>query len=119
MNESSKIQGNHVVWYIELARNRRHSGRFVRAQRSHDDDDHDHDAAGASSLVGEVLFRILLAGLFNMISKVVQQGAQRLTFAGLPTFCPMTFHLLDSYSLIAASSAALCQTVSWCGAQAR
>ena len=30
------------------------------------------------------------------------------TFAGFPTFCPMTFHLLASYSLIAANNAALC-----------
>lgn len=30
------------------------------------------------------------------------------TFAGFPTFAPITFHLLASYSLIAASSAALC-----------
>ena len=27
-------------------------------------------------------------------------------FAGLPTFCPITFHLLFSYSLIAENSAA-------------
>lgn len=32
----------------------------------------------------------------------------RPTLAGLPTFWPMTFHLLDSYSLMAASKAALC-----------
>lgn len=29
------------------------------------------------------------------------------TFAGFPTFCPMTFHLFASYSLIAAKSAVL------------
>lgn len=34
--------------------------------------------------------------------------APRLTFAGFPSFCPMTFHLLASYSLIAASNAVLC-----------
>jgi hypothetical protein len=37
------------------------------------------------------------------------------TFAGLPTFWPMVFHLLFSYSLMALSKAALCfqqQTVS-------
>jgi hypothetical protein len=32
-----------------------------------------------------------------------------LTFAGLPSFCPMAFHLLASYSLIASRSAADCR----------
>lgn len=32
------------------------------------------------------------------------------TFAGFPTFRPITFHLLASYSLIAASKAALCSS---------
>lgn len=32
--------------------------------------------------------------------------ARVLTFAGLPSFCPITFHLLASYSLIASRSAA-------------
>jgi len=32
--------------------------------------------------------------------------------AGLPTFWPITFHLLESYSLIAANSAALCLIMS-------
>ena len=31
------------------------------------------------------------------------------TFAGFPTFWPIVFHLLASYSLIAARSAALCK----------
>ena len=35
-------------------------------------------------------------------------GLCGLAFAGFPTFWPMTFHLLASYSLMAASSAALC-----------
>jgi hypothetical protein len=34
------------------------------------------------------------------------------TFAGFPTFWPMTFHLFASYSLIAASRAALFLLVS-------
>lgn len=34
--------------------------------------------------------------------------ARKQTFAGLPTFCPMTFHLLFSYSLIADMRAWLC-----------
>jgi hypothetical protein len=34
-------------------------------------------------------------------------GSSQRTLAGFPTFCPMTFHLFASYSLIAASSAAL------------
>ena len=29
------------------------------------------------------------------------------TFAGLPTFCPITFHLLASYSLMALSNIVL------------
>jgi hypothetical protein len=44
--------------------------------------------------------------------KKIKSGRKKqLTFAGLPTFCPMTFHLLCSYSLMAASSAALCEHV--------
>lgn len=44
----------------------------------------------------------------GMIHDLDTRDARRPTFAGLPTFAPMTFHLLASYSLIAASSAALC-----------
>ena len=33
------------------------------------------------------------------------------TLAGFPTFAPITFHLLASYSLIAASSASLCHCI--------
>ncbi len=36
-------------------------------------------------------------------------GMRSPTFAGFPTFCPITFHLLASYSLMAASNAALCR----------
>ena len=59
--------------------------------------------------VSEVLFRILLASLdcISISASITIRG--RATFAGFPTFCPMTFHLLASYSLIASRSAMDCQ----------
>jgi hypothetical protein len=59
--------------------------------------------------ISEVLFRILLASLGCIsisASITIRDGA---TFAGFPTFCPMTFHLLASYSLIASRKAMDCQ----------
>ena len=62
----------------------------------------------SSDLASEILLRILLARLRS--SAYMNGDAEWLrssTLAGFPTFCPMTFHLLASYSLIAASRAAL------------
>jgi len=71
----------------------------------------------ASVFAGKVFLCILLACLSGTIShphdgqpwlRIKDRGGWReATLAGLPTFCPMTFHLLASYSLMAASSAAL------------
>jgi hypothetical protein len=54
--------------------------------------------------VREVLFRILLACLRLPLVKAAYNGigyAERQTLAGFPTFWPIVFHLLFSYSLIA------------------
>jgi hypothetical protein len=61
-----------------------------------------------SILPTEVLLRVLLACLVRVNSRRCLEYYRGVrTFAGLLTFWPMTFHLLASYSLIAASSAAL------------
>lgn len=61
-----------------------------------------------SVLPTEVLLRVLLACLVRVSSRRYSEYYRGVrTFAGLLTFWPMTFHLLASYSLIAASSAAL------------
>lgn len=62
-----------------------------------------------SDLPPEILLCILLARLEIVSIHVKGEGdrLRRPTFAGFPTFCPMTFHLLASYSLMAASRAAL------------
>lgn len=63
-----------------------------------------------SVLASKILLRILLASLVCVSMDMAWQytkTADEPTFAGLPTFCPMTFHLLASYSLMAASSAVL------------
>lgn len=39
-----------------------------------------------------------------------QDESRILTLAGLPTFCPITFHLFASYSLIASRSFTDCAT---------
>jgi len=57
-----------------------------------------------------MLFSILLASLD--VSASVGQAFESRTLAGLPTFCPITFHLLASYSLIACSKAALYDLIS-------
>ena len=38
---------------------------------------------------------------------IAKEGQVRRTLAGLPTFCPIVFHLLASYSLMAESKATL------------
>lgn len=66
------------------------------------------DDSSLSDPASEMLLRILLARLGS--SAYMNGDAEWLgwaTFAGFPTFCPMTFHLLASYSLMAASKAAL------------
>jgi hypothetical protein len=62
-------------------------------------------------LASEMLFSILFASLDTSASSG-WKAFESDTLAGLPTFCPMTFHLLASYSLIACSRAALYNTVS-------
>ena len=55
-----------------------------------------------------MLFCILLARLLMVSESGFKVGSgATFTFAGFPTFKPMTFHLLASCSLIAASKAAL------------
>jgi hypothetical protein len=44
----------------------------------------------------------------QLVCSILWEWSDKATFAGLPTFWPTTFHLLASYSLIAASKAALC-----------
>ena len=63
----------------------------------------------SSDLASEILLRILLARLsvVSIGATMKQSGLDPSTLAGFPTFCPMTFHLLASYSLMAASRAAL------------
>lgn len=67
-----------------------------------------HTRLGSSHFACEIFLRILLA---RLIRSAHMNGDAKWssgsTFAGFPTFCPMTFHLLASYSLIAASKAAL------------
>lgn len=64
-----------------------------------------------STLTTKMLLCILLARLVPVSRRSSQVHKEtnvlEPTFAGFPTFCPMTFHLFWSYSLIAASSAAL------------
>ena len=58
----------------------------------------------------EVLLGVLLASLVSPVSFIstpLPPRACPLTLAGLPTFCPIAFHLFASYSLMAASRAAL------------
>jgi hypothetical protein len=63
----------------------------------------------------KVLLGILLAGLVRRVSFIsshlvlsrLVSPVCRPTLAGLPTFCPIAFHLFASYSLMAASRAAL------------
>lgn len=68
---------------------------------------HSYSARGATKM----LLGILFASLDASIERTGYRVRERLpTFAGFPTFRPMTFHLLASYSLIAASKAALCSS---------
>lgn len=63
------------------------------------------------SLTREVLFGILFTCLIQSVSKAALGSCIESvcrTFAGLPTFWPITFHLLFSYSLIAFNKAWLC-----------
>lgn len=67
-----------------------------------------HTRLGSSNFACEILLRILLARLIwsaHMDGDAEWNSGS--TLAGFPTFCPMTFHLLASYSLIAANKAAL------------
>ena len=62
-----------------------------------------------SALGAEVFFGVLFAGLFrHQHACHLCESKDEYTFAGFPTFWPMTFHLLCSYSLMAANNAALC-----------
>ena len=49
----------------------------------------------------KMLFGILFACLYRRQPKSLYGGGRGRTFAGLPTFAPITFHLFVSYSLMA------------------
>lgn len=55
----------------------------------------------------KVLFSVLFASLPYVSVLHHPMLKRKRTLAGLPSFAPITFHLLASYSFIAASNAAL------------
>jgi hypothetical protein len=58
-----------------------------------------------ASQIFEVFLCVLFAGLADAMSRAYRAGREMHTLAGFPTFCPMTFHLLASYSLMASRNA--------------